>query len=82
MNKLTADKCREQFEAWFPEMVNGLPKGIIEVFDKMLFTAWEASRAAIEIELPEYADAGDKEDMLEMCRQSVHYSGLKIKGEP
>lgn len=38
-------------------------------------------RALPEIELPEYADAEDKAEMLEMCRQSVHYAGLKVKGE-
>lgn len=42
---------------------------------------WKASRESIEIELPEYADAEDKAEMLEMCRQSVHYAGLKVKGE-
>lgn len=49
---------REQFEAWFPEMVDGLPKGIVEVFDKMLFTAWEASRASIEIDI-DWPEAND-----------------------
>lgn len=46
------DKSREQFEQWFPEMVEGMPPSMVEVFDKMLFIAWQASRAAIEVELP------------------------------
>ncbi|MCD9180242.1 hypothetical protein LUW90_23970, partial [Escherichia coli] len=35
------------------EMVEGMPHGMVEVFDKMLFMAWEASRAAIVINLPD-----------------------------
>ncbi len=49
---------REQFEAWFPEMVNGLPAGIVEVFDRMLFTAWEASRSTIELDI-DWPEAND-----------------------
>lgn len=40
---------------------------------------WQASREAVEIELPDIADASDKEEMLEMCRQSVYYAGIKVK---
>lgn len=43
---------REQFEEWFPQMVGGMPENMVKVFDAMLFMAWQASRAAIEIELP------------------------------
>lgn len=47
------DESRKTFERWFPEMVEGMPHGMVEVFDKMLFMAWEASRSAIEINLPD-----------------------------
>lgn len=47
------DESRKAFERWFPEMVEGMPHGMVEVFDKMLFMAWEASRSAIEINLPD-----------------------------
>lgn len=40
---------REQFEEWFPAMVDGLPENMVKIFDEMLFTAWQASRAAIEV---------------------------------
>ncbi|HGH4641116.1 TPA: hypothetical protein ACJIWV_002909 [Enterobacter asburiae] len=41
------DESRKALEQWFPEMVEGMPPGMVEVFDKMLFMAWEASRTAI-----------------------------------
>lgn len=47
------DESRKAFEQWFPEMVEGIPPGMVEVFDKMLFMAWQASRAAIELDMPE-----------------------------
>lgn len=40
---------REQFEEWVPAMVDGLPENMAMIFEDMLFTAWRASRAAIEI---------------------------------
>ncbi|WP_312839314.1 hypothetical protein [Pantoea piersonii] len=39
-------------------MVNGLPAGIVEVFDRMLFTAWEASRSTIELDI-DWPEAND-----------------------
>lgn len=42
---------REQFEEWVPAMVDGLPENMARIFEDMLFTAWQASRAAIEIDV-------------------------------
>ncbi len=81
------DKSREQFEAWFPKMVNGLPDGMIQAFDEMLFTAWQASRAAIEIELPtndmlsSYVCGCCADHALEMAEQYLRAQGLRMKGE-
>lgn len=44
---------REQFEEWFPAMGDGMPENMVKIFDEMLFTAWQESRAAIVIELPD-----------------------------
>lgn len=55
---------REQFEEWFPQMVDGMPENMVKIFDEMLFTAWQASRAAIDIELPNQA-----------CLATWHYAG-------
>lgn len=55
---------REQFEEWFPSMVVGMPEDMVKVFDEMLFMAWQASRAAIEIKLPNQA-----------CLATWHYAG-------
>ncbi|ELY4815089.1 hypothetical protein SM100_003915 [Cronobacter sakazakii] len=81
------DKSREQFEAWFPKMVNGLPDGMIQVFDEMLFTAWQASRAEVEVEIPEVEKWRSPEAvraqraMLVLVKQAISGAGLKVKGE-
>lgn len=49
---------REQFEEWFPHMVDGMPENMAKIFDEMLFTAWQASREAIEI-AAEQMEAGE-----------------------
>lgn len=73
MNKLTAEKCREQFEAWywneFGQFEDG---GWLECFaveegeyyrlgSRMSWAAWQASRQALEIALPvpEQQEKGD-----------------------
>ncbi len=70
------EESRKQFEAWFPKMVNGMPDGMIEAFDKMLFTAWQASRAAIEIELPKYHDYTNQDTTRAQAEKSAYNSGV------
>ena len=80
---------REQFEEWFPQMVEGMPENMAKVFDKMLFTAWQASRAAIEIELPDITDAQYQSKHIEggfraeafwlQVRKYIENVGLKVK---
>lgn len=73
---------REQFEEWFTQMVDGMPENMVKIFDDMLFTAWQASRAAIEIELPDWVSFGaraaiDYDDTV----SCLSYYGLKVKVE-
>lgn len=64
MNKLTAEKCREQFEEWywndFGQFEDG---GWLECFSieegdyyrlgtRMAWASWQASRQSLEIALP------------------------------
>lgn len=64
---------REQFEEWLPQMVEGMPENMVKVFDEMLFMAWQASRAAIEVVLPDCDD-------YESTWQYQDAAELKIKG--
>ena len=80
---------REQFDEWFPVMVDGLPENMVKIFDEMLFTAWQASRAAIEIELPDITDAQYQSKHIEggfraeafwlQVRKCIENVGLKVK---
>lgn len=74
---------REQFEEWFPQMVEGMPENMVKVFDEMLFTAWQASRSAIEIELPSVIwdmseDGSQHYDRDEMIN-AIQSVGIKVK---
>ncbi|MBZ6385115.1 hypothetical protein [Pantoea piersonii] len=60
MNKLTADKCREQFEEWLTSLP-GFELADVEKRDdgkysysetEWCWKSWKASRAALEIALP------------------------------
>ena len=77
---------REQFEEWFPQMVEGMPENMVKIFDDMLFTAWQASRAAIEIELPDKVMVEDDFDnghncAIDYCADAIHSAGLTLKGD-
>lgn len=77
---------REQFEEWFPQMVDGMPENMVKVFDEMLFMAWQASRSAIEIELPDKVMAEDEFDIghnwaIDYCADAIHAAGLTVKGD-
>lgn len=58
MNKLTADKCREQFEAWasndgtFPRAIEKRDGEYILLATQSQWTTWQASRVALEIATP------------------------------
>ncbi len=64
MNKLTAEKCREQFEAWWESFYETSPREEWSLLyspehdyyvDSEIdgqYDAWKASRAALEIALP------------------------------
>lgn len=68
---------REQFEEWFPSMVEGMPENMRHVFDEMLFMAWQASRQCIEVELPFYCEGYQHDKAI---IDSLRAAGIKIKG--
>lgn len=70
---------REQFEEWFPQMVEGMPENMVKVFDEMLFTAWQASRAAIEITLPDCDDYQTTWQYQDAAESKIKELGLTVK---
>ncbi|EPV5046715.1 hypothetical protein ACV6RK_000401 [Cronobacter malonaticus] len=91
------DKIREQFLDWFSkeyEEVNNSTELSAQVIKMIASAAWQASRAALEIELPngvttrEALDAGymgdyaaGMDDGIEGCANAIRAAGLKVKGE-
>lgn len=73
---------REQFDEWVPAMVDGLPENMARIFEDMLFTAWQASRAAIEIELPSREDPANffcEVYDCDLVHESLANCGIKVK---
>ncbi|ELY4504260.1 hypothetical protein SMZ73_003918 [Cronobacter sakazakii] len=75
------DKSREQFLDWFSkeyEEVNNSAELSAQVIKMIASAAWQASRAAVEIEIPEVLDYWlGREGFAE----SIRAAGLKVKGE-
>lgn len=70
---------REQFEEWFPQMVEGMPENMVKVFDEMLFMAWQASRASIEIVLPDCDDYQSTWQYQDAAELKIKGLGLSVK---
>ena len=83
---------REQFEAW----CNSDPDRSITMEDSTRFfyawEAWQASREAVEVELPQEAKCRFKypeaeaqcdgfNDALSQCDYAIRAAGIKVKGE-
>ena len=82
---------RAQFEEWFkPKKIAMQNRGISTVRIVRLcqrqWEAWQASRAVIEVDLPEKVMVEDEYDRghnygIEYCEEAIIASGLSIKGE-
>ena len=80
---------REQFEA---ECRNGLINGGLakhengkyasELTDSV-WRGWQASREAVEVELPtaEGEEGGITELIVDLCSEAIRAAGIKVKGE-
>lgn len=89
------DKSREKFEEAFEEITGWEAEDYPnEDYVDTLWRTWQASRAAVEIELPngvttrEALDAGytcdyaaGMDDGIEGCEDAILAAGLKVKGE-
>lgn len=82
------DKLREEFEKWLEE-THGLYGDDVEWQEgrncyakfgiHLAFQAWQAGRASIVVELPDWHDP--YENWMEETRNAIRSIGLSIKGE-
>lgn len=66
------------FEKWWKDQCEQLPPKM------MAFSAWQASRAAIEIELPgqeNYDDPLSAHLAIKDCAEAITSHGIRIKGK-
>lgn len=80
------EESRKQFEAWF-EWYTGFSTstGSANVVE-MYWQSWQASRAAIEIELPDKVMVEDEFDnghncAIDYCADAIRAAGLTVKGD-
>lgn len=92
------DESRTQFEAWLRAQPHVLNVGIESDGtytlheDRVAWEAWQASREAVEVELPTAEpdrgsdsqvdiSAGFSNRMRSKCIESIRAAGIKVKGE-
>ncbi|EIX1501571.1 hypothetical protein ACW2AV_003749 [Cronobacter sakazakii] len=83
------DKSREQFLEWFSrehEEVENSNELAAKVMKMIAWSSWQASRAAVEIELDDKVMVEDEFDKghncaIDYCAESIRAAGLKVKGE-
>lgn len=75
---------REEFEAWWIDR-HGNREGIASpAKEKIAREAWQASRAALVVELPTIEDAGTltsgvAKGVLRDCRAAIEAAGVQVK---
>lgn len=77
---------REQFEEWWANYVDKCAHQVEDVEYYAAKEAWQASRAAIEIELPDKVMVEDDFDnghncAIDYCADAIHAAGLTVKGD-
>lgn len=75
-----SDKMREEFEAWYKKRYGSREHSAwahAEFADS--WEAWQASRAALVVELPAEFDEYDGGQAMEDCRDAIHAAGVKTK---
>lgn len=81
MDKQT--ESRKQFEEWFRSKHEGQMitkgSGYSDPITQLMWQAWQASRASIAVELPDWHDP--YENWMEETRNTLRSIGLSIKGE-
>lgn|GEM_PF-893891 len=75
------EESRKQFEAWFsPRKIAMQKMGISTIrivrLHKKMLEAWQASRAAIEIELPKCRDYTNQDTTRALAEKSAYNSGV------
>lgn len=79
------DKSRIEFEAWWSmNMFIGEKCFADEQQKRRCFRAWQASRAAIKIELPDTFspnDCGDEAVWVDVLHHEISKHAIRIKGE-
>lgn len=93
---MNIEKMRSEFEAWckgeYPNSHFGICKKedgyrfsvgqYIDANVHIRWDAWQASRAAIEVELPEhfeYDNPGEAFPAIKDCRKAIESLGIKVK---
>lgn len=80
---------REQFEKWFKsehEEVENSQELSAKVMKMISWSSWQASRVAIEIELPDKVMVEDEFDnghncAIDYCSDAIQAAGLTVKGD-
>ncbi|MFW0856990.1 hypothetical protein QMS86_13840 [Cronobacter dublinensis] len=87
------DKSRERFEAWYQKKYCMLGDDFDRIGERyqyktvqLMWEAWQASRAAVEIELDAKVMVEDEFDKghncaIDYCAEAIRAAGLKVKGE-
>ncbi|EJJ0118049.1 TPA: hypothetical protein PTV62_004424 [Cronobacter sakazakii] len=87
------DKSREQFEKWMSDdgkyslAIEKTGEDYILATTRVQWEAWKASRAEVEVEIPEVEKWRSPEAvraqraMLVLVKQAISDAGLKVKGE-
>ena len=85
---MSTEKMREEFEAWIGQYGYSLERdseagGYYADSADLAWSAWQDSRAALEVELPETSLTGSigvaHKAVTNRCREAIEAAGVRVK---
>lgn len=72
-----SDKMRDEFDKWWAAQDDDVNFGIIP--RAIACKGWQASRAALVVELPAPVGFRSREDTIDDCRDAIHTAGVSTR---
>jgi hypothetical protein len=68
-----SEQMRKEFEEWFFDVVDA---GVVA--EELCWQAWQASRAAIVVELPDWSEYDTPRQAIDACGRSLKEAGFGV----
>jgi hypothetical protein len=70
------NQSQKEFEIWLASEKPSIPDAHVEVFERLFWYVWQASRAALAVELPCWSEYDTPRQYMDAVRQRLDELGI------